>query len=49
MSDSYAVAARGLVKRYGSTIALDGIDLEIPTGTVTAVLVGGDHVHVIAK
>jgi ABC-2 type transport system ATP-binding protein len=38
MSDSYAVAARGLVKRYGSTIALDGIDLEIPTGTVTAVL-----------
>jgi ABC-type branched-subunit amino acid transport system ATPase component len=38
MSDSYAVEARGLVKRYGSTIALDGIDLEIPTGTATAVL-----------
>jgi ABC-2 type transport system ATP-binding protein len=38
MSDSYAVEARGLVKRYGSTIALDGIDLEIPNGTVTAVL-----------
>jgi ABC-2 type transport system ATP-binding protein len=38
MPDSYAVEARGLVKRYGSTIALDGVDLEIPTGTVTAVL-----------
>jgi ABC-2 type transport system ATP-binding protein len=38
MSESHAVEARGLVKRYGSTIALDGIDLEIPTGTTTAVL-----------
>jgi ABC-2 type transport system ATP-binding protein len=35
---SYAVVARGLVKRYGSTTALDGIDFEVPTGTVTAVL-----------
>jgi ABC-2 type transport system ATP-binding protein len=34
----YAVRARGLVKRYGSTTALAGIDLEVPTGTVTAVL-----------
>ncbi len=38
MPDSYAVEARGLVKRYGSTIALGGVDLEVPTGTVTAVL-----------
>ena len=38
MSTSYAVEARGLVKRYGSTTALGGIDLEVPTGTVTAVL-----------
>jgi ABC-2 type transport system ATP-binding protein len=38
MSDSYAVEARGLVKRYGSTTALGGIDLEVPAGTVTAVL-----------
>ncbi|HWI04251.1 MAG TPA: ATP-binding cassette domain-containing protein, partial [Acidimicrobiales bacterium] len=30
--------ARGLVKRYGETAALAGIDLEVPTGTVTAVL-----------
>jgi ABC-2 type transport system ATP-binding protein len=34
----FAVRARGLVKRYGSTTALAGIDLEVPTGTVTAVL-----------
>ena len=33
-----AVAARGLVKRYGATTALDGIDLEVPAGSVTAVL-----------
>jgi ABC-2 type transport system ATP-binding protein len=35
---NYAVRARGLVKRYGETTALAGIDLEVPTGTVTAVL-----------
>ena len=34
----FAVRARGLVKRYGSTTALAGIDFEVPTGTVTAVL-----------
>ena len=33
-----AVEARGLVKRYGETTALAGIDVEVPTGTVTAVL-----------
>jgi ABC-2 type transport system ATP-binding protein len=35
---TYAVRARGLVKRYGATTALGGIDLEVPVGTVTAVL-----------
>src|SRR5215207_5387343 len=35
---TYAVRARGLVKRYGATTALSGIDLEVPVGTVTAVL-----------
>jgi ABC-2 type transport system ATP-binding protein len=35
---TFAVRARGLVKRYGSTTALAGIDLDVPTGTVTAVL-----------
>jgi ABC-2 type transport system ATP-binding protein len=38
MSDGYAVHAQGLVKRYGSNTALAGIDLDVPTGTVTAVL-----------
>ncbi|MPY93604.1 MAG: ATP-binding cassette domain-containing protein [Acidimicrobiia bacterium] len=38
VSQNHAVVARGLVKRYGSTTALAGIDLEVPTGTVTAVL-----------
>jgi len=35
---SHAVEAHGLVKRYGSTTALAGIDLHVPVGTVTAVL-----------
>ncbi len=38
MSSDYAVEATGLVKRYGSNTALGGVDLEVPTGTVTAVL-----------
>ena len=33
-----AVDARGLVKRFGATTALDGIDIRVPTGSVTAVL-----------
>jgi ABC-2 type transport system ATP-binding protein len=36
--NNIAVEARGLVKRYGETAALAGIDLEVPTGTVIAVL-----------
>jgi ABC-2 type transport system ATP-binding protein len=36
MSD--AVVARGLVKRYGSVTALDGLDLTVPHGTVLGVL-----------
>jgi ABC-2 type transport system ATP-binding protein len=33
-----AVEAEGLVKRYGSRLALAGVDLDVPAGTVTAVL-----------
>src|SRR3954451_1362030 len=36
MSD--AVIAQGLVKRYGSVTALDGLDLRVPHGTVLGVL-----------
>jgi ABC-2 type transport system ATP-binding protein len=38
MSPSPAIEARGLVKRYGEKLALAGIDLSVPAGTVTAVL-----------
>ncbi|MDQ6909826.1 MAG: ATP-binding cassette domain-containing protein [Actinomycetota bacterium] len=38
MDSNIAVEATGLVKRYGETTALGGVDLEVPTGTVTAVL-----------
>lgn len=33
-----AIDARGLVKRYGSTTALDGLDLQVETGTVAGFL-----------
>jgi oleandomycin transport system ATP-binding protein len=35
---TYAVAAEGLVKRYGKTTALDGVDLTVRPGTVLGVL-----------
>ena len=38
MGANSAVEAHGLVKTYGSTVALGGVDLDVPTGTVTAVL-----------
>lgn len=37
MSD-HAISAHGLVKRFGEKTALGGIDLTVPTGTVTSVL-----------
>jgi ABC-2 type transport system ATP-binding protein len=33
-----AVEAHGLVKRYGETTALGGVDVSVPTGTITAIL-----------
>jgi oleandomycin transport system ATP-binding protein len=35
---SYAIEAEGLVKRYGSTTALAGVDLAVPPGTVMGLL-----------
>ncbi len=34
----YAIEATGLVKRYKSVVALDGLDLAVPEGTVTGLL-----------
>ncbi len=38
MTDQPAVQARGLVKRYKNKTALDGVDLEVPRGTVHGLL-----------
>jgi ABC-2 type transport system ATP-binding protein len=32
--DTLAVATRGLRKSYGSRLALDGLDLSVPSGVV---------------
>ena len=32
------IEAVGLIKRYGDKVALGGMDLSVPAGTVTAVL-----------
>ena len=34
----YAIQAEGLRKTYGETVALDGVDLKVPVGTVLGVL-----------
>ncbi|WP_426570655.1 ATP-binding cassette domain-containing protein [Aquihabitans sp. McL0605] len=38
MTSSHPIEATGLVKRYGEKVALGGIDIAVPAGTVTAVL-----------
>jgi daunorubicin resistance ABC transporter ATP-binding subunit len=38
MSDTPAIEAEGLVKRYGATRALDGLDLRVEQGTVYGLL-----------
>ncbi|MEO6604377.1 MAG: ATP-binding cassette domain-containing protein [Aeromicrobium sp.] len=38
MTQSPAIQARGLVKKYGDVIALDGVDLSVPTGSVLGLL-----------
>ncbi|MEU4743937.1 ATP-binding cassette domain-containing protein [Actinosynnema sp. NPDC023658] len=35
---AYAIVAEGLVKRYGKVVALDGLDLVVPEGTVMGLL-----------
>lgn len=38
MSADLAIAAEGLVKRFGDTVALDGVDLEVPAGAIYGLL-----------
>jgi ABC-2 type transport system ATP-binding protein len=38
MTDIPMIEACGLTKRFGPTIALDGIDLEVPAGAILGVL-----------
>ncbi len=38
MPSDIAIRARGLVKRYGDKAALDGVDLEVPRGSVCGLL-----------
>ena len=38
MTPPLANEATGLVKHFGAKAALDGVDISVPTGTVTAVL-----------
>src|SRR5277367_3121872 len=38
MTDTLMIEAHGLRKRFGSTVALDGVDLEVPAGTILGVL-----------
>jgi ABC-2 type transport system ATP-binding protein len=38
VTSDYAIKARGLVKRYGTKAALDGVDLDVPRGTVCGLL-----------
>src|SRR3954469_16195685 len=38
MHDQTAIEAHGLVKRYGEQVALDGVDLHVPRGTVSGLL-----------
>jgi ABC-2 type transport system ATP-binding protein len=37
-ANEFAVVANGLTKRYGDVVALDGLDLSVPTGTVLGLL-----------
>jgi ABC-2 type transport system ATP-binding protein len=38
MTNSLMIEAHDLTKRFGSTVALDGLELEVPTGSILGVL-----------
>ena len=37
-STDYAIEARGLVKRFGGTLAVNGVDLTVPRGAIYGIL-----------
>jgi ABC-type polysaccharide/polyol phosphate transport system ATPase subunit len=38
LEDRLAIHAEGLIKRFGSTVALNGLDLQVQAGSIFAVL-----------
>jgi ABC-2 type transport system ATP-binding protein len=38
VANTFMIEAHGLTKRFGSTVALDGLDLEVPAGAILGVL-----------
>src|SRR5262245_50756290 len=38
INDTYAIRAEGLVKRFGNTVAVNGVDLNVEHGTVVGLL-----------
>jgi oleandomycin transport system ATP-binding protein len=38
LSGMYAIEAEGLIKRYGKTVAVDGVDLAVAEGTIVGLL-----------
>ncbi|MGA2522313.1 MAG: ATP-binding cassette domain-containing protein, partial [Acidimicrobiales bacterium] len=38
MTDGVMIEARGLTKRYGDVVALAGVDLAVPSGSILGVL-----------
>src|SRR5216683_2078426 len=38
MTDDAIISARGVTRRFGGLVALDGIDLDVPRGVVQAII-----------
>ena len=38
MAPDLAIRLRGVVKRYGDIVAVNGLDLEVPSGTCVGLL-----------
>ena len=38
MTDTPIIAARGVTRRFGGLVALDGVDLDVPRGIVQAII-----------